>query len=298
MAEQAMTGRTFPSGATRDQDDTKPSYRGFLCPLVQRRFGEYMLEHQRLPDGTKREPDNWKKGIPSKAYLESLGRHVQELTEQFEFGAAVSRSPVASRDFDAEDVKKYEDTLSAILFNVQGLLRNSLIGRNYQRPLPKPVQGVDTAEGKSKTILRNTRTGEEVQVTAYPGSRPRSPGDDEFLRSVQALRYDAMRKLIHGASLPGVHDTVQVWKGDGPPPGRVYYNGRSWFYGEGPGEVPQGHLFGKSYVPIPGVDTEEKCRVCGFSRSPRPSLPTGPPTYGGCMSKNQRRNHDFSNKVR
>ena len=104
---QSEVGRTFPSGATRDQDDTKPDYRGFLCPLVQRRFGEYMLEHQRLADGTRRESDNWKKGMSSKVYLESLLRHVQELAEQFEFQRPAIEPPRTSADWNIADIKPY-----------------------------------------------------------------------------------------------------------------------------------------------------------------------------------------------
>ncbi|MFA5048582.1 MAG: hypothetical protein WC516_06180 [Patescibacteria group bacterium] len=55
-----MELRKFDSGAIRDQNNDKPNYAGFTSPLVLKAFGEYMLKHQILPDGSKRQADNWK----------------------------------------------------------------------------------------------------------------------------------------------------------------------------------------------------------------------------------------------
>ena len=54
--------REFTTGATRDDDDTKNDYEGFLSPLVIEAFGNYMTKHRKQADGTLRDSDNWQKG--------------------------------------------------------------------------------------------------------------------------------------------------------------------------------------------------------------------------------------------
>lgn len=71
--------RTFATGATRDTDEGKNDYEGFLSPLVIEAFGDYMTEHRVQSDGTLRDSDNWQKGIPRDAYMKSLWRHVLDL---------------------------------------------------------------------------------------------------------------------------------------------------------------------------------------------------------------------------
>lgn len=106
--------REFDTGATRGSLEGKPSYMGFMSPLVVERFGQYMLEHQLQAGGTCRAPDNWKKGIPLDAYLDSMLRHVVSLWLTHEGHA----------DWD-----KVEDTLCALFFNVQGYLHEVLTQR-------------------------------------------------------------------------------------------------------------------------------------------------------------------------
>ncbi len=260
--------RTFASGATRDQDDTKPSYRGFTCPLVQRRFGEYMLEHQRQSDGTKRDPDNWKKGIPSLAYLESLLRHVQEIHEQFEHQRPIQEPPHASIDWAPAAIKRYEDTLSAIIFNASGLLRNSLVGRKYEQL---------------------HQTGALERKDPCPQM---SASDKRFIKDVGALHAQAENMVATIRPLPGV-DGVP---GMTPLPRltKSQFDQVSLAYGYGPGEVPPGHMFGLPYLRTT-AETEKTCRRCGY-----PNSPGGPfqPTYGGCgkWSGRQKVNHDFRPK--
>jgi len=104
--------REFTSGATRDEDTEKLDYEGFLSPLVLRRFVEYMHEHRLQADGKLRASDNCQKGIPKEAYMKSLFRHFMDTwmiwREHYPLG------------------KLWEDTLCAMLFNVQGLLLESL----------------------------------------------------------------------------------------------------------------------------------------------------------------------------
>lgn len=67
--------RYFNTGATRDTADGKIDPEGYLSPLVIKRFSEYMLENQVQADGKIRPSDNWQKGIPRDAYMQSGFRH-------------------------------------------------------------------------------------------------------------------------------------------------------------------------------------------------------------------------------
>ena len=113
--------RTFDSGATRDTDEGKPEFAGFLSWEVIGRFGEYMHEHRHQKDGTLRASDNWKKGIPRDVYIQSLFRHFIDLWAMHE------NLDDDSSDYEAEN--DLEDALCAILFNAQGYLYERLNGR-------------------------------------------------------------------------------------------------------------------------------------------------------------------------
>ena len=103
--------RKFTTGATRDTDEGKYDYEGFLCPLVLRRFGEYMNKHRKQSDGSLRDSDNWQKGIPKEAYIKSCWRHFHDWW--------MEHRGYASRE-------GLEDALCAILFNVMGYLHEIL----------------------------------------------------------------------------------------------------------------------------------------------------------------------------
>lgn len=96
--------RKFETGATRDNNEEKLEYARFLDPLVLERFAKYMHEHRKTADGM-REPDNWKKGIPTRAYIDSLWRHMHSVWKKHECG-----------------IDDTYDHLSGILFNVMGLM--------------------------------------------------------------------------------------------------------------------------------------------------------------------------------
>ena len=97
--------RKFKSGATRDTDAMKPDYHGYLSPLVIEAFGRYMLKHQKQADGTMRDSDNWKRGIPKSAYMKSMFRHFHDVW--MEHDGFKSREGM-------------EDALMGLLFNVMG----------------------------------------------------------------------------------------------------------------------------------------------------------------------------------
>ena len=109
--------REFASGATRDGDDTKPDYEGFLSPEVLKRFGVYMTEHRVQADGKLRASDNWQRGIPRDVYLKSQLRHTIDQWHLHRDGV-----PLGER-------KHLEDACCAILFNVAGYLYELLKGR-------------------------------------------------------------------------------------------------------------------------------------------------------------------------
>lgn len=125
--------REFTTGATRDDAQTKPDYRGFISPAVLKRYGEYMLSHQIQADGKLRDSDNWKKGIPQKEYLSSLLRHVVDVWALIERGPNYP-VPISNGTYEGA----VQDPLCAILFNAQGLLHERLLGRDVGvEPVPQ-----------------------------------------------------------------------------------------------------------------------------------------------------------------
>jgi hypothetical protein len=112
--------RKFETGATRDTEDGKIVPSGFLSAAARLRFCTYMHKHRVQADGSLRDADNWKKGIPQRAYFESLVRHVLDL-ELFVEG-----------DFSVYPREQHtlDDVLCSIIFNAQGLLHERMIGRD------------------------------------------------------------------------------------------------------------------------------------------------------------------------
>jgi len=107
--------RTFESGATRDTDDGKPDYEGFLSPLVIEAFGEYMTRHRIQSDGDLRASDNWQKGFPKSVYIKSAWRHFMDWWKE--------HRGIPSRD-------GMEDALCALMFNVMGYLHETIRERD------------------------------------------------------------------------------------------------------------------------------------------------------------------------
>ena len=99
--------RQFDTGATRDEDQEKYDYEGFLHPLVLERYAEYMHKHRLQADGQLRASDNWQKGIPKDAYIKSAWRHFIDWWS--EHRGRGSREGI-------------EDALCALLFNISGYL--------------------------------------------------------------------------------------------------------------------------------------------------------------------------------
>lgn len=113
--------RTFETGATRDSDDNKLDYEGFLSPVVLKRFAEYMHRHRTQADGQLRDSDNWQKGIPRDAYMKSLFRHFMDVWS-------------CHRGIGSDE--QLEEALCAMLFNVQGYLHEYLTLAPGECPFP------------------------------------------------------------------------------------------------------------------------------------------------------------------
>ena len=108
-------GRTFNTGATRDTDEGKLDWEGFIAPLWMQRFAEYMHTNRTQVDGDLRDADNWQKGMPRRQYMKSLIRHTWNLWMEWR-GQRRGRLLL--------------ELLCAIHFNVQGLGYELLIGRD------------------------------------------------------------------------------------------------------------------------------------------------------------------------
>jgi hypothetical protein len=99
--------RTFDTGATRDQNNTKPDYAGFLSPLVIEGYGRYMHKHRKQADGTLRSSSNWKKGMSKDVYMESMWRHFLDVWLEHE-------------GYESRD--GLDEALYGLLFNVMGFI--------------------------------------------------------------------------------------------------------------------------------------------------------------------------------
>lgn len=105
--------RTFSTGATRDSDESKIDFEGFLSPLVLKRYGEYMNRHRKQADGGIRASDNWQAGIPLDAYMKSLWRHFFDVWAKHRGHPGLTDETV-------------EEELCAVLFNASGYLHEYL----------------------------------------------------------------------------------------------------------------------------------------------------------------------------
>lgn len=103
--------RTFESGATRDLDEHKLDFEGFLSPRVLQRFAEYMHGKRMMADGSLRDSDNWQKGIPLDAYMKSMFRHFMAVWSVHRLAAPCPPNT---------------DDLCGLLFNVMGYLHEVL----------------------------------------------------------------------------------------------------------------------------------------------------------------------------
>ena len=126
--------REFDTGATRDTDENKLDFDGFLSPLVLQRYAEYLNKYRKQADGKLRDSDNWQKGIPLAVYMKSAFRHF------FSWWAYHRKADIAIK----EDI---EENLCGLLFNAMGYLHEYLKGNAVEIDKPKFKAG-DTVEIK------------------------------------------------------------------------------------------------------------------------------------------------------
>lgn len=100
--------RQFHTGATRDTDEGKLDYEGFLSPAVLKVYAEYLHKHRVMCDGSVRDSDNWQQGIPLDVYMKSGCRHFMEW-----WGMHRAHK---------SETEAMEDALCGVMFNAMGYL--------------------------------------------------------------------------------------------------------------------------------------------------------------------------------
>jgi len=113
--------RTFETGATRDSEDGKFDYEGFLSPIVLKRFGAYMHQHRKQSDGSMRDSDNWQKGMGQSVYIKSAWRHFMDWWTIHRGGTV--------KDKRDGHVVTIDEAICALLFNAQGYLHELLAAK-------------------------------------------------------------------------------------------------------------------------------------------------------------------------
>ena len=114
--------RKFDSGATRDTSEGKLDFEGFLSPLVLHRYFEYMHQHRNLPNGDKRDSDNWQLLFGDKhldVCIKSLLRHVFDLW-------------LHHRKYSEKTTETLEDSICAIIFNANAYLFKLLLDKKNE----------------------------------------------------------------------------------------------------------------------------------------------------------------------
>lgn len=109
--EQEPKMREFDTGATRNVDDNKLDFEGFISPLALEEFAKYMHEHRMQADGKLRDSDNWQKGIPQDQYMKSMWRHFFDTWKNHR-----------GHETPEDQIKN----LCGLMFNVQGYLHELL----------------------------------------------------------------------------------------------------------------------------------------------------------------------------
>lgn len=129
--------RTFETGATRDSDEDKLDFEGFLSPAVLTRYAEYLHKHRKQADGNLRASDNWQQGIPLNVYMKSGFRHFMDWWTKHRGGEAG---------------EEMEEALCALIFNAMGYLHELL---KHKAPATKArISGTDnTIQHEFRTIL-------------------------------------------------------------------------------------------------------------------------------------------------
>lgn len=130
--------RKFESGASRDTNNGKFEYLGFMHPLCDYSFAKYMHEHRKMSDGSLRDSNNWWGGFGKEATIQSLVRHVEDLKAlhcgydvyelRYKDGSVKKEiikngtDPIIPNDVDKIITITEEDCCNAIRFGAQAYL--------------------------------------------------------------------------------------------------------------------------------------------------------------------------------
>lgn len=112
--------RIFGSGATRDINKDKLAYDQGLSVQVLQAYMEYLGKHRLMKDGSLRDWDNWKKGIPVETYRESMTRHCMDAVRK-------------SVGLPLREEMSLSDLLCAVIFNASGWLFELLVSESKNR---------------------------------------------------------------------------------------------------------------------------------------------------------------------
>lgn len=133
--------RQFDSGATRNLDDGKFDYEGFLSPLVLERYAQYMHKHRQQADGSLRDSDNWQKGIPRPVYIKSAFRHFLDWWKEHR---------------EIATVEGLEDAICALMFNAGGYLHEHLKAKAEVAAIQQwPAPSVWVSREESEEIFQS-----------------------------------------------------------------------------------------------------------------------------------------------
>ena len=166
--------RTFPSGATRNNDEGKIDYEGFLSPLALTAYGRYLHKNRFLENGSLRASDNWQKGVPQSTYMKSMWRHFMDVWRHH-------------RGYPTDG--SMNDALCAIIFNAQGMLHERLKiklaveGYKPQQPwvnwakdwrnpysaIAQTNQKLQSLEERRRQEYHRTNFASSPQPEVYPG---------------------------------------------------------------------------------------------------------------------------------
>lgn len=139
---EGNAARVFATGASRNSDEGKLDFEGFLSPTVLKAYAEYMHHNRLLEDGSMRDSDNWQKGIPKQAYMKSMWRHFFDTWSRYR-GINTPENQVKN--------------LCGLMFNVSGMLHEVLkdmdenrvedVGPENTQDLEKAVRDTFTLPG-------------------------------------------------------------------------------------------------------------------------------------------------------
>ena len=121
---EKIIGRMFETGATRNSEEGKLDYEGFLSPYALEAFARYMDHHRHTEDGKLRDSDNWQKGIPRSSYMKSMWRHLIHAWRQHREVAGLKET--------------MEMALCGVIFNAMGYLHEITKPINEELTIRKP----------------------------------------------------------------------------------------------------------------------------------------------------------------